>query len=92
MNKWKSRPLELIVIYVGASILFSIAIIYSHVNLEKKEKSLIDLFVPLLNFTGFLLILIYQYNIKWTEGFLSILILLIINTIILYYKLLGLFD
>jgi hypothetical protein len=90
MNKWKSRPTELIVIYATASILFSIAIIYSHINMKEKEDSIIDLFVPFLNFMGFLLILIYQYNIKWIEGFISIFCLLIINTVILYYKLLGL--
>ena len=92
MNKWKSRPTELIVIYATASILFSIAIIYSHINMKEKDESIIDLLVPFLNFMGFLLILIYQYNIKWKEGFISIFCLLIINTVILYYKLLGLYN
>ena len=92
MNKWKSRPTELIVIYATASILFSIAIIYGHINMKKKDESIIDLLVPFLNFMGFLLILIYQYNIKWIEGFISIFCLLIINTVILYYKLLGLYN
>tara|TARA_B100000035_G_C21002964_1_gene555835 strand:+ start:1361 stop:1633 length:273 start_codon:yes stop_codon:yes gene_type:complete len=90
MSKWKSRTTELILIYVTASILFSIAIIYEHVNSKDKKQRLKDLFIPFLNFTGFLLILIYQYNIKWIEGFISILCLLIINTFILIQKLMRL--
>jgi hypothetical protein len=92
MNKWKSRPTELIVIYVTASVLFSIAIIYGHINMKEKEEDLMDLFVPFLNFTGFLLILIYQYNIKWIEGFISIFCLLIINSVILCYKFIDLYN
>ena len=90
MSKWKSRPIGLILIYVIASILFSIAIIYEHINSKDKKQRLKDLFIPFLNFTGFLLILIYQYNIKWIEGFISILCLLIINTFILIQKLIRL--
>lgn len=90
MSKWKSRPISLILIYVTASILFSIAIIYEYINSKDKKHTIKDLFVPFLNFTGFLLILIYQYNIKWIEGFISILCLLIINTVILIQKLIRL--
>ena len=86
MNKWKSRPLYLIIIYGIASFCFGFALIYEYINRDNKTIKIDDLYIPILNFIGFLLILIYQYNIKWIEGFSFILILCIISSYILYKK------
>ena len=87
MDKWKSRPLYLIIIYGIASFCFGIALVYEYINSENETIKIEDLYFNTLNFIGFLLILIYQFNIKWIQGFSFILILCIVSSYILYKKL-----
>ena len=56
MDKWKSRPLYLIIIYGIASFCFGISLVYEYINSENETIKIEDLYVPTLNFIGFLLI------------------------------------
>ena len=84
--KWMHRPINLIIIYSIGSICFISALLIEYYHNYNEKTTNVSLVISILNFIGFLLILIYQYNVKWIEGFSFLLILVIINFIIMYHR------
>jgi len=87
--KWKSRPMYLIIMYSMASICFISALLIEYYYNYNKKTDNINLTTSILNFIGFVLVLIYQYNIKWIEGFSILLVITSISFIIMLHRLVN---
>jgi hypothetical protein len=78
--KWVERKLGIKILYIIIVIFFICAILVSYLYnpKSKKDKKIKNIVINILNLTGFIFLLCFQYLIKFREGFFAILIAVIV--------------
>lgn len=83
-TEWKYGRKDKIFLYIIIGILFSSSLILDMKNRWDKKTDKITLIVTILNYFGFLLLLIFQIRQKWISGLIIVSITNIVALFVVY--------